>query len=64
MKKVKKLTTFRLSDETRQQLKLMAECENMSEGEIIEWAINKFYNLEFRKEKSNLPDIKIKSYSL
>jgi predicted DNA-binding protein len=64
MKKVKKLTTFRLSVETRQQLKLMAKCENMSEGEIIEWAINKFYNLEFRKEKTELPDIRIKNYSV
>jgi len=64
MKKTKKLTSFRLSDETRQQLKLMAECENMSEGEVIEWAINKFYNLEFRKEKTHLPDIAIKHYSL
>ena len=63
-KQAKKVYSFRLSEQTKLQLENMADCEQMSEGEIIEWAINKFYNVEFRSEKPELPDIRIKNYSL
>jgi len=63
-KKAKKVYSYRLSEKTKEQLALMADCEEMSEAEVIEWAVNKFYNTEFKTEKPSLPDIIIKHYSL
>ena len=61
-KQAKKVCSFRLSEETRQQLKHMVDAE-MSEGEVIEWAINKVYQ-EHKAKNPALPDIKHSEYSL
>ena len=61
-KQAKKICSFRLSEETRQQLKNMVDAE-MSEGEVIEYAINKVYQ-EYRATHPTLPDIKHGSYSI
>ena len=61
-KQAKKICSFRLSEETRQQLKHMVDAE-MSEGEVIEWAVNKTYQ-EYRQRNKALPEIVIKKYSL
>jgi predicted DNA-binding protein len=52
-KQQKKVTSFRLSDETKEQLKLMSEFDEYSEAKLIEIAINEFYVKKYHRE---MPD--------
>ena len=48
MKKPKILSTYRLSEKTRQQIKYIAESEKLSEADVIEWIINHYYQNDYR----------------
>ena len=61
-KQAKKVCSFRLSEITKHQIANMVDAE-MSEGEVIEWAINKVYQ-EHKAKNPALPDIKHSEYSL
>jgi hypothetical protein len=62
-KQAKKIYSFRLCEQTRQQLELMAD-EEMNMAAVIEYAINKIYNTDYREADKTLPDIVIKKYLL
>jgi predicted transcriptional regulator len=49
----KKVSTFRLSEETKEQIKLMSDYDEYSEARIIEVAVNDFYVRKYYRE---MPD--------
>jgi predicted transcriptional regulator len=57
MKEPKVLSTYRLPEKTRQQIKHIAEAEKKSEAEVIEWAIKIFYEQEYRIGGLDLLDL-------
>ena len=58
----KKVYSFRLSDMTKAQISNMTDDE-MSEGEVIEWAINLVYQIS-RKKNPHLLTLINPDYSL
>ena len=62
-KQPKKICSFRLCEQTRQQLENMVD-EEMNAAEVIEYTINKIYNTDYRVKNPNLPNIKINKYSI
>jgi len=60
MKKSKVSSTYRLEENTREQIKLMANYDGKSEAEIIQWAIERFYVDKYRREMPNkFPNLRV-----
>lgn len=63
LKAPKILTSFRLSETTRKQIKLIAKYDKMSEADIISLAIEKLYNKNYHKnDPQKFPKLRSTNY--
>jgi hypothetical protein len=63
LKKPKKVYAFRLSDTTKKMIELMCEYDHMSEADIVAYAVEKMYRIQYRREMPDkFPDIRNSEY--